>query len=87
MIEELSGIKFEDFTVFPYVNFQDARAELDRASKHFEEEFYVREIQMGYVLASKTRVLDVRGFCVSKDSPLKGGLEAFREIIKVSNEI
>ena len=70
--------------VYPYNTSEEAKERISHAEKHFDDAFNVKKFRDGYILTSKDRILDSRGFVVSNDSPLERGKEAFEEIINGS---
>jgi len=83
--EESPKVSIEGHNVYPYARFDDAFTGISEANEHFGEKFTVRQFHepnKGYVLVSKTRILDNRDFAISISSPLEKSLEAYKEYIK-----
>ncbi|MDP3734447.1 MAG: hypothetical protein Q8R37_04400 [Nanoarchaeota archaeon] len=84
--KEAPTIKIEEFTVFPYAIFEDAKNSVYDAQEHFDQMFRVRNFHEGYILVSDTRVLDARGFVVDKQMlKISQSVETFYNILRDSS--
>jgi len=75
------------FKIYPYKNLNDALNSLYRAQESFDDRFKVRAIGEGFILTSETHILDARGYCADKLSPLDGDLESIGRVFGDSRVI